>query len=87
MAIYSCVTEEEMEGGFYLTILIFIICEVFMAFGVTALLVGLRHIFNRKEWFIRIIDKSWNKAVKYSLLMPVIGFLIGIALKLMELLR
>ena len=63
----------------------FIICEILLAFGVTAFLVGLKFVFNRKDWFKSIIDKYWSKSIKIAMAIPFIGFAISAVINAIEL--
>jgi len=52
---------------------LFIICEILLAFGITASLLSLRCVFGPKNWIIRIINYFWSRAVKFALILPFLG--------------
>ncbi len=60
--------------------------EIFIAFGITAVLIGLRYIFNRTGWFASTINKYWPKAMKYAMLAPAVVIVLGIVIRLIDLL-
>jgi hypothetical protein len=53
---------------------VFIICEILLAFGVAASLLGFRYTLGPKKWILGAIDSSWKKAMKYALTIPVFAF-------------
>jgi hypothetical protein len=67
------------------TLVKFVYCEIFIAFGITVILVGLRRIFNRSDWFVSGVNKYWRKAMKYAMLAPAVVIGLGIVLKLIDL--
>jgi len=75
---------DDLSGRIFMAIWKFVICEVFLAFGVAASLLGLRCIFGPKDWIMRVIDYSWSKAVKFALILPFIGFGFVVIIKLID---
>ena len=68
-------------GRVYMVIAALVMCEMFFAFGVTAVLLGVGYILNRGERYKAIVDKYWAKAMTCALVLPLIGFAVaGIAL-------
>jgi hypothetical protein len=68
----------------FMIVWIFIVCEVFLAFGITALLFALRCIFGPRAWLIRIINFCWSRAMKFALIMPLFGIASGIIFWIVE---
>ena len=62
-------------GNAYVKAKLFVVSEMFMAFGIVVILFGLRYMFNQKEWFVNLINQSWKHTLKYAILVPWIGFL------------
>lgn len=61
-------------GRIFMTIWVFVVSEVLLAFGIAASLLGLRCAFGPKEWIMKIMKYAWSKAVKYALILPLIIF-------------
>lgn len=61
-----------------------VLCELFFAFGISCFLIGLRHLFNRKDWFKAAIEKYWGKAFKIGLAIPMIGMTFAVIAKFMK---
>ena len=69
-----------------LRFLVLLYCEIFIAFSIAAILVGLRHVFNRNDWFVSRVNRHWRKAMKYAMLLPAVSIGLGIVLRLIDLL-
>ena len=48
-------------GSAYVKAKLFAVSEMFMAFGVVAVLLGLRTMLNKKEWFVNLINQKWKR--------------------------
>ena len=71
-------------GSAYVKAKLFAVSEMFMAFGVVAVLLGLRTMLNKKEWFVNLINQKWKRTLKYAMLMPWIGFLAAAIVRLIR---
>ena len=58
--------EDKDEYTIYFLIVVFLIAQLFYAFGVAAILIGVRNICNRDKWFTSLIKRSWAKTLWYT---------------------
>ncbi len=56
----------------YMTGFLVIILEIFLAFGIVAALLSLRCFFGPKDWITRIINYLWQRAIKFTMALPVL---------------
>lgn len=68
----------------FMAVQLFIITEMFLAFGITAFLLGLKYIFGPKRWTSILMDVLWKKAMKFALAIPVLVFGGAAILKLID---
>lgn len=72
-------------GRILFEIFIFIIGEIFLAFGVAAWLLGLRCIFGSRGWIDKVINFTWKRSMRFTfvmgyLLIPLILILLFVRL-------
>ncbi len=60
-------------GRIFWIVWLFILAELFLAFGVAASLLALRCLLGPKPWIIKTINFFWSRAVKFALIMPILG--------------
>jgi hypothetical protein len=75
---------EDFSGRIFMAIFLFVVCEVLLAFGIAASLLGLRCVLGPKGWILRIINYSWSKAVKFGLILPILGLGFAAIFKLLD---
>ncbi len=75
---------DNIRARIFMAVWQFVICEILLAFGVTAFLLGLRYICGPKEWVSGIMNTFWKKAMKIALAMPVLVFGSAAVLKLID---
>jgi hypothetical protein len=63
---------DNIGGRLMITLWASFICELFLAFGITASLLGLRCVLSPKDWITRISNYFWSKAVMLALVLPFI---------------
>ncbi len=54
-----------------------LLTEVFLAFGVVAMLVGVRCVLGPRPWIVGAIEGLWRRAMWFALAMPLLGVLIA----------
>ena len=62
----------------------FIIGEMLLAFGVVAILAGVRCVVGLRGWMIKTNDFMWKRAVRYGLALGGIAIAAGILLALVK---
>jgi len=72
--IFSCSDITDPAERIFMAIWIFVLGELFLAFGISASLVGLRCVCGPKNWIVKTIDYTWSKAVKIAMILPFFGF-------------
>jgi hypothetical protein len=77
---------DPIGGRVFMIIFAFVVCEIFVAFGITAILLGLRYVCNRNEWFVSSINRCWGKAVKYGMILPFLAIALAAILQFIKLL-
>jgi len=55
----------------------FVICEILLMFGVTAVLVGLRYVVGRRAWIVRILDYTWKRTMRFAFIMAGVTMICG----------
>ncbi len=56
-------TTDTLAGRVFIKFFLFVLCELFIAFGVAALLLSVRCILGPRPWISRILGSYWRKAV------------------------
>ena len=62
----------------FLGIYIFLICEMLLAFGVTAILYGIRCIIGSKNWIESATNYTWTRSMKFAAYMGSSGIVFGV---------
>lgn len=75
---------DDLKGRVFLTIWIFIICEVLLAFGIATSLLGLRCVFGPRDWIIKVIDYFWGKTIQLALILPFLAFGFAAIIKIID---
>jgi hypothetical protein len=57
----------------YIAVSTFIFSELFLAFGIATFLFGLRCFLGRRDWITKTIDYTWNKAMRFALILPMLA--------------
>ena len=65
------------SGAIAMGLFKFVICEILLMFGVTAMLVGLRYVVGRRTWIVRIIDYTWRRAMLFIFIMAGVTMICG----------
>ena len=76
-------------GRLYMLAFKLMVSEILLAFGVAASLLSLRYLLGRREWLIRATNYTWQRAMRYSMIlwcfnMAVIAILLVLKLFVFE---
>ena len=76
---------DKTSGAIVMGLFKFVICEILLMFGVTAVLVGLRYVVGRRAWIVRILDYTWKRTMRFAFIMAGVTMICGAISSLMRL--